>query len=791
MAAAMALRAAVYSLCSTPAKELPLTAEYIATIISDCSAILSAPANQSQPAGEPDRALLIQKLKARITSLLQDKTVEGRWTGVVLVKSTVEAGQWEILRGCETWVRSILAILGKPDPLSLKKFSVLTLTRIFQLTHRYQTLTREITTPTLPQFITACLNIISTKSSTDTRRSLKYGNSLIETVLCSFLTLLPNHPTIFRPFSAQIHGLLLPLIASSNSPNVAPESTKWAGQQLFISLHQCAPKNTANEEWIKAIRTTVLAAHRTGDHLFRAIVEHWESVDPTLRQGTGHKSSDALVGDDGPDPLGLPRWAGIQQGSGQLISLLGLLSSFLKSRSHSTVSIPVGSILDLTSRLASIIVPSSASGDDPNTTNPEIGRDEREALWSVIPSIHAASLSLQRAILELLGSEGFSTARSCLDQTLWVFASSNSNRLAREAAYRCISKSLAIIGPTLTKPGVSSLAPAIQTSCSDLMPPNDSGINENQITGGKGKSGSTGTTNADAFLDNKSKSNPEVQCTAELGTLTEAATNFLLDVLTYVPTDLIPLSLRAKIDRTSILTANKDLMMTSILNPISSMESQRGHSSVLPFLARSQPKNTEVEGLLRPRMPVILTGAGKRRRLELETDDEDGEDEETYRGDMLKFDVRESLAEKLGGRQTLVPAETSAPPKDTERGNKRRHLEDLDNTSQTTISQPDKRMRVDTLLPDHQTAKDPSIPPANSTVNSSKQTNTTLEDISKANLFPEPQETEYPTPKITSEINIPSRTAQSHQESHEPGSDSDDGIPQLNVESDTDEDDEE
>ncbi|KAF3482409.1 uncharacterized protein GIQ15_05168 [Arthroderma uncinatum] len=124
MAAVMALRAAVHNLCSTPAKELPLTTEYIATIISDCSAILSAPANQNQHAGAPDRALLVQKLKARITSLLQDKTVEGRWSGVVLVKSTVEAGQWEILRGCETWVRSILAILGKPDPLSLKKLNV-------------------------------------------------------------------------------------------------------------------------------------------------------------------------------------------------------------------------------------------------------------------------------------------------------------------------------------------------------------------------------------------------------------------------------------------------------------------------------------------------------------------------------------------------------------------------------------------------------------------------------------------------------------------------------------------
>lgn len=112
MTAVMALRAAVHNLCTIPVKELTSTAEYIATTISESSAILSVPANQGQSAGEPDKAVLLQKLKARITSLLQDKTVEGRWAGVVIMKATVESGRWEILRGCEPWARHILAILG-------------------------------------------------------------------------------------------------------------------------------------------------------------------------------------------------------------------------------------------------------------------------------------------------------------------------------------------------------------------------------------------------------------------------------------------------------------------------------------------------------------------------------------------------------------------------------------------------------------------------------------------------------------------------------------------------------
>lgn len=112
MASTMCLRAAVHQLTSTPTKDLPFLASYLASALGDCGAVLSAPDNRKGSSGDQDASVLIQKLKARITSLLQDKTVEGRWTAIVLVKSIVEAGQWEILRGCEPWVRGLLGILS-------------------------------------------------------------------------------------------------------------------------------------------------------------------------------------------------------------------------------------------------------------------------------------------------------------------------------------------------------------------------------------------------------------------------------------------------------------------------------------------------------------------------------------------------------------------------------------------------------------------------------------------------------------------------------------------------------
>lgn len=106
------LRAITHRLTTTPVQDLPPIASFLATSLSDCGELLSAPQGQKNAKSESENAAQIHKLKTRLTSLLQDRSFEGRWTAVVLVKATVEAGQWEILRGCEPMVRSMISILG-------------------------------------------------------------------------------------------------------------------------------------------------------------------------------------------------------------------------------------------------------------------------------------------------------------------------------------------------------------------------------------------------------------------------------------------------------------------------------------------------------------------------------------------------------------------------------------------------------------------------------------------------------------------------------------------------------
>jgi pre-rRNA-processing protein RIX1 len=106
------LRAITHRLTTTPVEQLPSIASFLATSLSDCAELLSAPQNQKSGKLDSDNAVQIHKLKTRLASLLQDRSVEGRWTAVVLVKAMVEAGQWEILRGYEPIVRSLISILS-------------------------------------------------------------------------------------------------------------------------------------------------------------------------------------------------------------------------------------------------------------------------------------------------------------------------------------------------------------------------------------------------------------------------------------------------------------------------------------------------------------------------------------------------------------------------------------------------------------------------------------------------------------------------------------------------------
>jgi|SRR5450432_974126 pre-rRNA-processing protein RIX1 len=105
------LRVLCHQLSSTPTAQLPQITPILLRNALRCQGILSTEAQNSKKDAS-ESTVLVHKLKTQISTLLYGKSVDGRFTAVVLIKAVVDAGGWEVLRGAEAWVRGMLSVLG-------------------------------------------------------------------------------------------------------------------------------------------------------------------------------------------------------------------------------------------------------------------------------------------------------------------------------------------------------------------------------------------------------------------------------------------------------------------------------------------------------------------------------------------------------------------------------------------------------------------------------------------------------------------------------------------------------
>lgn len=610
--------------------------------------------------------------------------------------------------------------------MSTKKLSIITLTRIFHLTYQYPTLVREITTPSLPSFITATLNLISVKPTSEPHRTLKEVTPFLETVLWALDGLVSRHPTTFRPFSAQIHSVLIQILGSSGSGRFFSSSVVDLSQRLFVALHHCAPKNMSGDEWTSACRMTIASIHRTADNVFRSVVEQWESTDPNFRHTPPSRDATQVVGDDGSNDLGLGGWEGMDAGANRFICLLRLLATFVSSRTASTVNIPIGAIFDMSARILSVSVPKD--GDDGAVQKvAEISRDERDALWLVLPRIHAACIDLFTTILRTLKALSLSVAQTILEQLLWIWDAEKFHHDLRASSYRLIEQMLPLIGPSLTKPNVTSLGPIIRQCCQDLLSIDEesSPSRERSTTSKGGKSKDhQGTANVDAFLNPALNARNLGKADVRYPPYSDAHLALPL-FFRYLPVEHLSLPTRAEMDRTAILTAHHDAMMASVMNPVPSVKGRKPVPSILPFLVRRYSEQLDVESLLRPRMPVILsTTAGVLPSME-EAEGEEEQEEESP-----------SSSPEAQQTQPLEPVRISpiTTPETGRLGNKRPFLSDTEKNdddqqpqSPTTSSIPLKtatapQPKKARLEPENKIVPSSSIPATLSEVSASPAT---------------------------------------------------------------------
>lgn len=615
MSKANLLRAITQRINHTPVKELPAIACFLASSVQSCGDILKSSSGISGGKND-DLAVQVQKLKARITSLLQHRSPQGRFTGIVILKATVEAGGREILASCEPWVRGLLAILNRPDPVSSKRLCLITITRIFSLTQYYPTLIREITTPLLPAFVTACMNLGALQPTQDEQAPPSRPNPYLETVLQCMLQLIPHHPNTFRPFVSKLHTALIKLIGNQfHADNV----THLAGS-VFVALHFCAPKNTAGDEWQNACKAVIRAAHSVADQVLRAVVEDWQPSHNSGSRSSVPKVFDEMPHSTGGDLPGLPAWHGLHQGSMVLISLFHLLETFVGQQTSQMVNFPLGAILDLASRFLYIRVPGNGKEHQTNVRfNPEVGRDEREELLAILPEFHKSTLNLFSSLVEVLEKGLLPVSHTILDHCLWTFEPDNSTEEVRLYLYLLLEKLLPLMGGSMTKDSAKQLSGVLSFCCKDMLSrKSERELIDRTPDGSKTKPAVNG--HADSFLQSASQKNDTSEF--EVSVLETAASSLLCQTLEHIPADLIPHSLRAQIDRTIILSDDKRAMLASVLNPPPRKSGRFTTPSIIPFLARSSQTELEVESLLRPRMPVIRDSKAHAADFEADSDED-------------------------------------------------------------------------------------------------------------------------------------------------------------------------
>lgn len=456
---------------------------------------------------------------------------------------------------------------------------------------------------------------------------------------------MPSHPAIFRPFSSQIKLVTKPYLApASYHHGFVPLSLKESARRLYVLSHQTAAKNTGGEEWGKTVRALVKDVQANVDHVYRAVVEDWEST-------VGYVATSVDVNrppgrDSGPEGDG-DAWVGIDVGIERLVGQLDLLAEFFKNSTPTTVTIPLAHILDLITRLMSVAPPRNTKGETFHRglrLHPGIDRDEREGLWAGLNQIHITSMNIYSVLVDRL-LDGFTpTAQSCLEQLVWTFTSGSLISEYRLSAYTLLIKILPVCGSSLPKAVVESMGPVILACCKELQlakgsPPENSSTADIAHSGRKPRNGSYPNAGA-IFLESILKTASDTESRVLL-----KAYELLPLFISSIPQQYLEGYLRVEIDRTAIVIRHKDAMLASVLNPYQ-RKSGRPFPSILPHLCRVDRGDPVVESLLRPRMPIIQQAqAGFQTDKEDESFVHEHEQMEEIMDDRTEKEVMEGVVE--------------------------------------------------------------------------------------------------------------------------------------------------
>ena len=115
------LRMVTQRLSSVSPTQLPHITAFLAGSITESREAFAKHDHGSSVRSEQDTNVIIHKLKAQLSALLQGKGPHARFSALILIKATVEVGGWSVLQGAAPWVRGMISILGVSHPVIRRK----------------------------------------------------------------------------------------------------------------------------------------------------------------------------------------------------------------------------------------------------------------------------------------------------------------------------------------------------------------------------------------------------------------------------------------------------------------------------------------------------------------------------------------------------------------------------------------------------------------------------------------------------------------------------------------------
>lgn len=104
------LRVLSRKLVSIPPTQLPHALPSLINHVLHCKEALSEPSGKVNSSSS-EAAQLVHKIKTSITTHLNGRSREARFAAVALIKTVVDVGGWEALRGCQPWVTGLMSVV--------------------------------------------------------------------------------------------------------------------------------------------------------------------------------------------------------------------------------------------------------------------------------------------------------------------------------------------------------------------------------------------------------------------------------------------------------------------------------------------------------------------------------------------------------------------------------------------------------------------------------------------------------------------------------------------------------